>query len=202
MYLIYYVFNLLNKFNLVIYMKPEKWGPFIWYLIHIITFYIPNDEFFIINKKIYLSFFRALNSIIPCPICRSHLNKMIKTNNLDKCNSKEDIINWTIKIHNLVNQRLKKKQINKEKSNELYKDINIQKIFQGIDILTYNFQQKMPLKQYITMFTSFKTIFPNDEFKQYYNNSLKKYKINFRNHNEMIIWYKNIGKHINKQFNK
>ena len=75
------------------------------------------------------------------------------------------------------------------------------KTFQGIDILTYNYQQKMPLKQYIIMFNSFKTIFTNDEFKKYYKNSLKKYKINFRNHNEMIIWYKNIGKHINKQFN-
>jgi len=192
-----YLFNLfINRYS---YMKPEKWGPFIWYLMHIITYHVPDDDFFLKNKRNYLNFFKALNSIIPCPICRSHFNKILKTNTLNKCNSKEDIINWTIKIHNLVNQRLKKKQINKEKSNELYKDINIQKIFQGIDILTYNYQQKMPLKQYIIMFTSFKTIFPNDEFKKYYNNSLKKYKINFRNHNEMIIWYKNIGKHITKQ---
>lgn len=177
-------------------MKPKEWGPFVWYLIHSIMYFIPDDEYFIKNKYFYFNFIKALNSIIPCPICRSHFKKILKKDDLKYCNNKNDIIIWSIDKHNLVNKDLKKKILKREEIDSLYNNINFKKFFYGLDILIFNNQQKIPLKQYIIVFNSLRIILPNQKLKIKYNEGFNKYNINFRNHKDVINWYKNIGNYI------
>ena len=179
-------------------MKPNEWGPYVWYVIHTIFYNIPDDDYFITNRKVYLSFIKSLNSIIPCPICRSHFHTLLKKDDLKRCETKDDIINWSIDKHNLVNTRLKKKSLLRKDSDIIYENINISFFFHGIDILTYNHQQTIPIKQYTTMFNSFKIILPGNELRKHYNESVKKYKINFKNYTDILIWYKKVGQHILK----
>ena len=59
-------------------MKPEQWGPSIWYLIHSITYAIDDDEYFTKYKHSYFQFYESLRRIIPCPICRNHFINIMK----------------------------------------------------------------------------------------------------------------------------
>lgn len=180
-------------------MKPSEWGPYVWYVIHTIFYNIPDDDYFITNKTVYLNFIKSLNSIIPCPICRSHLHTLLKKNDLKECNTKEDIINWAIAKHNLVNIRLNKKSFLRKDCDILYQNINISHFLHGIDILTYNYQQTIPIKQYTTLFNSFKIILPGNELKRHYNKAIGKFKIDFKTYNDILIWYKKVGLYISKQ---
>jgi hypothetical protein len=181
-------------------MKPNEWGPYVWYVIHIIFYNIPDDDYFITNRNVYLTFIKSLNSIIPCPICRSHFHNLLKKDDLKRCNTKEDIINWSIDKHNLVNTRLNNKSFLRKDCDIIYQNIDISYFFHGIDILTYNHQAKIPIKQYKMMFNSFKVILPGNELKRYYNKSVGKYKIDFNTYNDILIWYRKVGQYILKQF--
>ena len=63
-------------------MKPNKWGPYIWYLIHTITYFIPDDNYFNKFSNEYFIFLNSLKSLIPCPKCRKHLTTLMNKNNI------------------------------------------------------------------------------------------------------------------------
>ena len=179
-------------------MKPQQWGPLIWYLIHSIAYSIKDDEFFIKHKKSYLKFYNSLQRIIPCPICRGHFQSMMKNKDINKCDSKESMIQWTISKHNKVNQRLKKRTINKEKADILYDKINVKKILKSIDILTFNTQRIIPLQSYKNFFESLRIIFPIESFRVVYQEGMRKNAIVVKDHRTLIQWYKNLGNYVSK----
>ena len=179
-------------------MKPQQWGPSIWYLIHSIAYSIKDDDFFIKHKNSYLKFYNSLQRIIPCPICRGHFQSMMKNKDINKCQSKESMIQWTISKHNKVNQRLKKKTINKEKVDNLYNRIHFKKILRAIDILTFNSQRRIPLQGYKNFFESLRIIFPIESFREVYQNGMKNNKIIVKDHRTLIQWYKTLGHYISK----
>ena len=88
-------------------MKPIQWGLFIWYLIHSVAYY-SNDEYFQRNNNIYFLFYNSLRKLIPCPICRSHFNKLMNNNDIYNCKTSNELIQWSINKHNSVNKRLNK----------------------------------------------------------------------------------------------
>mgnify|MGYP001169143812 CR=1 FL=1 len=177
-------------------MTPKEWGPIIWYLIHIITYGIPNDEYFKNYSNYYFQFFHSLKKIIPCPICRKHLGKMINNNDLLKCSTKEEIIIWCIDIHNQVNKRLSKSQITKDEIDKLYSTVNLNKLIKSIDILTYNFQMRFPINCYKNFFDSLRIVFPIESIRLLYQEGMKQNNIKVRNHNDLIKWYMNLGNYI------
>lgn len=179
-------------------MKPQQWGPSIWYLIHSVAYSINDDDFFIKHKSLYLKFYYSLRRIIPCPICRGHFQSMMKNKDINKCHSKESMIQWTISKHNKVNRRLKKKTINKEKVDILYDKMDMRKILKSIDILTFNTQRNTPLQAYKDFFESLRIIFPIEYFRVVYQNGMKKNKIIVRNHRTLIQWYIALGRYISK----
>lgn len=86
-------------------MYLNEWGPIAWELFHYITYtYKPE------LKEYYTIFFSTLYSIIPCPHCSNDI-KGILTSHLNfpshHTMNKNDIIEWYIKIHNMVNTKLK-----------------------------------------------------------------------------------------------
>lgn len=89
-------------------MDPEIWGPNAWVLLHTITLVYPhkptNND-----KQIYKNFFTNLYKILPCDWCshnyKIHLNKYPIDNYL---NSKKNIVQWLINIHNETNKTLNK----------------------------------------------------------------------------------------------
>jgi len=89
-------------------MDPEVWGPNAWILLHTITLVYPHKP--TNNDKLnYKKFFNSLDKILPCDWCshnyKIHLNKYPIENYL---NSKKNVVQWLINIHNETNKVLNK----------------------------------------------------------------------------------------------
>lgn len=117
-------------------MDPKIWGPFMWFILHIITFNYPENPTSF-DKQSYRDFFNSLKYVIPCDQCRKHYTKNIQehpiTPHLD---SKKYLIEWLIKIHNLVNISLNKKVYTTEEVLKTYETLEPISpfAFQSVDI--------------------------------------------------------------------
>lgn len=91
-------------------IPPEVWGPFFWHTIHIAALGYSQQPTYS-DKKAMREFFESLQTIIPCPICRthyvSHMSKMPISASLDK---RADLFRWTVDLHNEVNTMLGKRK--------------------------------------------------------------------------------------------
>ena len=143
-------------------------GPYIWYIMHIVSFNYPNSFYKKkINKtnKLYQSFYKHIYYIIPCTYCREHykiqmekypieffmkqnlLNEVSEENSKTKNNFLSELI---IFYHNNVNALNHKKIYNFNQAKKLYLDknnnlkINFENIFYLVEILTLcNIHYKM-----------------------------------------------------------
>ena len=102
-------------------MEPTIWGPPAWKFLHTITFQYPEyptDK----DKKEYFIFFNSLRNVLPCPNCREHYS-----NNFQKypirLESRNDLIEWLIDIHNEVNEMTQKRKYSYEEVYEIYNEI-------------------------------------------------------------------------------
>jgi hypothetical protein len=88
-------------------MYLDEWGPIAWELFHFITYSYKNHL-----KEYYIIFFNTIYSILPCPHCSNDIkNILLEKDNYPCVNmkNKNNIIEWFIKIHNLVNIKTKSK---------------------------------------------------------------------------------------------
>ena len=104
-------------------MDPEIWGPSAWIFLHTITLNYPNNPT-IQDKQNYKNFFINLHHILPCEWCSKnyihHLQKYPIDNYL---NTKKNLVEWLINIHNEVNQIFNKKTIDYTEFINIYKKI-------------------------------------------------------------------------------
>ena len=103
-------------------MEPKVWGPPAWRFLHLITFQYPenpSDK----DKKNYYIFFNSLKDVLPCPNCREHYSNHFKKHPI-QLESRKELIEWLIDIHNEVNLMLGKKTYSYDEVYELYDDIN------------------------------------------------------------------------------
>jgi hypothetical protein len=94
-------------------MHPKFWGNNLWYSIHILAMtYIPE------NKGYYAVFFNSLQHLISCLKCKKEFSRYLRRYPPNFNNLKQ----WTVDLHNNVNQRLKKKIYTNEEITNLYYD--------------------------------------------------------------------------------
>lgn len=182
-------------------MKPREWGPNIWYLLHTITYNIPDDNYFIKYSSYYVMFFNSLKQILPCPICRGHLKQLMNKNDINNCKTKNDLIEWCINRHNDVNKKLSKTTLNRNNIDNLYKTIDIKRVIKAIDLLVFNFQYRFPINHYKDFFNSLRVVFPNETIRLYYQKGMKLNDIQVINHTTLIQWYMKLGEFIIKNLN-
>lgn len=178
-------------------MKPEIWGPFMWHFIHFVAFGIPNDDYFKEHKNSYINFYECLRSIIPCPICRNHYKSLLKNNSLRKCNTKNEMIEWTINKHNSVNRDNGKKELDVKDAINLYKNgFNLTMIFTALDILTFNTQRRAPMDGYRILFESLRIIYPIPHIRIAMIEAMSEIDIKVSNYDDLFNWYRTLGKKI------
>lgn len=105
-------------------MNPNIWGPHLWNFLHTISFNYPDVASSTVRESHY-NFFNSLIDILPCDVCRINYNKKLQNLNLlGSLNTKEDLIDFVINLHNNVSKDLNKKEYLKEdvikKYNKLY----------------------------------------------------------------------------------
>jgi len=101
-------------------MDPVKFGPCLWRSIHIIALGYPENPSEV-DKQTYTNYYRDLWKIIPCLKCslnyRRHWTEIPIYSFLD---SRQHLFEWTVLLHNIVNQELGKKQISLEEAYKIY----------------------------------------------------------------------------------
>lgn len=106
-------------------MDPVKFGPCLWRSIHIIALGYPENPSEI-DKQTYTNYYRDLWKIIPCLKCslnyRRHWTELPIYSYLD---SRQHLFEWTVLLHNIVNQELGKKQITLEEAYKIYNNDRI-----------------------------------------------------------------------------
>lgn len=92
-------------------LPPAVWGPIFWNTIHIVALgysMTPSED----EKKAAKQFYESFVYLIPCPICRVHYKSHLEELPIDAAlGNRSDLIEWTWKIHNYVNEELGKSQI-------------------------------------------------------------------------------------------
>jgi hypothetical protein len=87
-------------------ITKKIWGPYIWYIMHIVSFNYPNS----IHKKnlektknLYLNFYNHIFSIIPCIYCREHYKLQMEKFPIKKYMEEDKLGELIVFYHNNVN---------------------------------------------------------------------------------------------------
>lgn len=93
-------------------LGPNIWGPRLWQALHMISIGYPNeptDE----QKQHYKTFFENFYQVIPCSICSNNYKKNLRELPIteDTMKNRQNLANWLINIHNIVNKELGKNVI-------------------------------------------------------------------------------------------
>lgn len=95
-------FEMFNNMYNTKFITKEFWAHPIWFTIHYSAYHVKN-----MNKdwrKAYQAYIFSLQFVIPCSICRTHLNENLPKIPIDKyLDSPESIFKWGWELHNIVN---------------------------------------------------------------------------------------------------
>jgi len=89
----------------------DIWGSCLWFVLHIISFNYPKNP---TNKDIihYYTFFKMIQHILPCAMCRKHLKENYKKNfSINVFKNRKSLSRYVYKLHNIVNKQLNKTNI-------------------------------------------------------------------------------------------
>ena len=91
---------------------PSFWGPSLWKVIHSIASNSIHKE----QREDFKFFIYELINVLPCPLCCINLSNNLKILPIDNyLTSVEDLLYWTYKLHDLVNQEINKNPDKKPK---------------------------------------------------------------------------------------
>lgn len=95
-------------------IDPKYWGPYTWYVIHTMAYSYESDK-----KVNYERILNSLKDLIPCFNCREFYKQWINKNPYE-LNNKDSFINWTIALHNAVNQKIGKRNYSRSEVDAIY----------------------------------------------------------------------------------
>jgi hypothetical protein len=79
-------------------VPPEIWGPNLWGTLHLVC----------IAGTITPEFVQEFTKVIPCPMCAGHFADISKENPLPESSDPFVLFEWSVYLHNLVNERIGK----------------------------------------------------------------------------------------------
>lgn len=104
-------------------MDPEVWGPSTWIFLHTITLNYPHNPT-MYDKQYYKNFFINLHYILPCEWCSNNYKQHLQKYPIDNyLNTKKNLVQWLINIHNEVNIIFNKNTIDYSEFINIYKNI-------------------------------------------------------------------------------
>lgn len=108
-------------------VNPNLWGPHGWKFMHYVALGYP-DKPTLQDKNNYKFFYNNLTNILPCKKCKIHYSKNIKDNPIDNnLDNKNDLFEWTVDIHNMVNRENNKTVYTYEQAYNIYNKQYIEK---------------------------------------------------------------------------
>ena len=138
-------------------MSKKDWGNISWILMHSLAQKVTENKF--LNcKQILIGIIFDICNNLPCPDCREHANKLLKSSNINKISNKKELISFLCEFHNIVNKKLKKPKKNIEEVEKHYSTAKLNMIvitfFKVYNSVIYNekmlsdsFRRKIFLKK-------------------------------------------------------
>ena len=99
-------------------LTKQEIGRNTWSLLHSIAASYPNEPTEE-DKKQITNFLYGLANLFPCKICGNHLLRMLKKEGIH-ADSREELVNYICKIHNIVNKVLEKPQFDCKKAFDIW----------------------------------------------------------------------------------
>ena len=138
-------------------MSKKDWGNISWILMHSLAQKVTENKFLNCKQILIRIIFDICNNL-PCPDCREHANKLLKTSNINKISNKKELISFLCEFHNIVNKKLKKPTKNIEEVERRYSTAKLNMIvitfFKVYNSVIYNekmladsFRRKIFLKK-------------------------------------------------------
>lgn len=98
------------------------WGPRLWYLIHKISYYLP-ENMPIMEQQFIMKYFSIIVYLIPCPYCSQHLQSAMNVKMFNKSlSTRQSVINWFKTQHNEINIINNGRVFTDAEVDRLYKD--------------------------------------------------------------------------------
>ena len=88
-------------------LPPDVWGPRLWGVLHTLC----------LTGTITPEFVQEFANVIPCPACAMHFRDLLEAYPFEKALDKFE---WSVFVHNQVNDRLGKPMMSVEKARELW----------------------------------------------------------------------------------
>jgi len=103
-------------------MDTRFWGPSGWRLLHSATFLYTPDR-----RDDYRSFFETIPYILPCKYCRASLTDLYEQDPLEAAlQSRATLAHWLYRIHNRVNDKLRRQCLRACAKNPPFSHVKIQ----------------------------------------------------------------------------
>lgn len=89
-------------------ITPDVWGGPMWRTIHVVALGYPRNPSDQVRAA-YREFYNSLKTVIPCITCRQGYINIVDDNPVEPAlGTTEDLFNWTVVVHNKVNEKLGK----------------------------------------------------------------------------------------------
>jgi predicted house-cleaning noncanonical NTP pyrophosphatase (MazG superfamily) len=147
-------------------MSKSVWGPATWTMLHCLVLKIKDDANNIEQLKTIIS---SICDNLPCPYCASHARGIIQKSNFSKIQDILSLRVFVFQLHNKVNERLKKPQMEYSQHLERYKISNLVDVINtfikaynnnsGTTMMLYSFHKKQTTEQLKNYFRSYAPLY-------------------------------------------
>ena len=142
--------------------KINEWGNITWVLFHTMAAQINEHQFMQVKDTLIMIITKTCQ-YLPCPTCSKHATDILKKAHIKNIQTKEDFIEFLRQFHNIVNIKLKKNTVSKEKLENMYKKNNLVEIvnlfikiyttsYGNMKMMMHNFHKELFIKQLIPEF--------------------------------------------------
>ena len=197
-------------------MDPKLWGRSGWTFLFSVALNFPqNPDYNDIHN--YKRFFTDIQYILPCQICcENYVDHLQQIPIEPYLMNTQSLFTWLMKIHNLVNQSLKKLPLNESDILFIYLNNQSSNInFKLCDFSTWKFLFSIAegypenpsiqdMFHYKRFFNYLRLIFPCPIYKKYYSQLFNDIIIDsyLKNNHSLFVWILKIYNKINLQINR
>ena len=147
-------------------MSKSVWGPATWSMLHCLVLKIKDDATNIEQMKTLIS---SICDNLPCPYCASHARTIIQKSNFSGIQDILSLRVFVFQLHNKVNEKLKKPQMEYSVHLEKYKNSNLIMVINtfikafnnnsGTTMMLYSFHKKQVTEQLRNYFKNYASLY-------------------------------------------
>jgi hypothetical protein len=147
-------------------MSKSVWGPATWTMLHCLVLRIKDDATNIEQMKTLIS---SICDNLPCPYCAAHARTIIQKSNFSAIQDILSLRLFVFQLHNKVNDKLKKPQMEYSAHLEKYKNLNLIMVINtfikafnnnsGTTMMLYSFHKKQVTEQLRNYFKNYASLY-------------------------------------------